>query len=344
VQRYGPAPGRVGAGEVERFQGLIQDIYQEVQRIIVGQEDVLRGVLTCLLVGNSHVLLEGVPGLAKTTLVRALAGALDLDFARVQFTPDLMPADITGTNIISDDPSGERRFRFEQGPVFANLVLADEINRATPKTQAAMLEAMAETQVTVANVQHRLPAPFMVLATQNPIEMEGTYPLPEAQLDRFLFKINVGYPTADELVTILDRTTSDVAPDVRAVARAQDILRLQDLVKQVPIAEHVKQYAARLVMATHPDGQEAPRSSREYVRFGASPRGAIALVMAAKVNALIEGRYNVAFDDIRRVAHPALRHRLILNFEADAEGVNSDAVIDQVVISVRPEEAETAVR
>ncbi|HEX2517685.1 MAG TPA: MoxR family ATPase [Chloroflexota bacterium] len=323
---------------------MIQDIYQEVQRIIVGQEDVLRGVLTCLLVGNSHVLLEGVPGLAKTTLVRALAGALDLDFARVQFTPDLMPADITGTNIISDDPSGERRFRFEQGPVFANLVLADEINRATPKTQAAMLEAMAETQVTVANVQHRLPAPFMVLATQNPIEMEGTYPLPEAQLDRFLFKINVGYPTAEELVTILDRTTSDVAPDVRAVARAQDILRLQDLVKQVPIAEHVKQYAARLVMATHPDGQEAPRSSREYVRFGASPRGAIALVMAAKVNALIEGRYNVAFDDIRRVAHPALRHRLILNFEADAEGVNSDAVIDQVVISVRPEEAETAVR
>jgi MoxR-like ATPase len=290
------------------------------------------------------VLLEGVPGLAKTTLVRALAGALDLDFARVQFTPDLMPADITGTNIISDDPSGERRFRFEQGPVFANLVLADEINRATPKTQAAMLEAMAETQVTVANVQHRLPAPFMVLATQNPIEMEGTYPLPEAQLDRFLFKINVGYPTAEELVTILDRTTSDVAPDVRAVARAQDILRLQDLVKQVPIAEHVKQYAARLVMATHPNGQESPRSSREYVRFGASPRGAIALVMAAKVNALIEGRYNVAFDDIRRVAHPALRHRLILNFEADAEGVNSDAVIDQVVISVRPEEAETAVR
>jgi MoxR-like ATPase len=344
VQRYGPAPGRVGADEVERFQGLIQDIYREVQRIIVGQEDVLRGVLTCLLVGNSHVLLEGVPGLAKTTLVRALAGALDLDFARVQFTPDLMPADITGTNIISDDPSGERRFRFEQGPVFANLVLADEINRATPKTQAAMLEAMAETQVTVANVQHRLPAPFMVLATQNPIEMEGTYPLPEAQLDRFLFKINVGYPTAEELVTILDRTTSDVAPDVRAVARAQDILRLQDLVKQVPIAEHVKQYAARLVMATHPNGQEAPRSSREYVRFGASPRGAIALVMAAKVNALIEGRYNVAFDDIRRVAHPALRHRLILNFEADAEGVDADAVIDQVVISVRPEEAEIAGR
>jgi MoxR-like ATPase len=337
-------PGAPGSAEVERFQGLIQDIYREVQRIIVGQDEVLRGVLICLLVGNSHVLLEGVPGLGKTRLVRALAEALDLEFARVQFTPDLMPADITGTNIISDEPTGERRFRFEPGPVFANLVLADEINRATPKTQAALLEAMAETQVTVANTQHRLPNPFMVLATQNPIEMEGTYPLPEAQLDRFLFKISVGYPSSDELVTILDRTTSDIVPDVRRVARAEDILRLQALVKQVPIAEHVKEYAARVVMATRPDGVEAPRATRDYVRFGASPRGAIALVLAGKVNALLEGRYNVAFDDIRRVAHPALRHRLILNFEADAEGVTTDSVIDQVVMSVRPEEAETAAR
>jgi MoxR-like ATPase len=343
-QRGAPGPGGPGAGEVERFQALIQDIYHEVQRIMVGQDEVLRGVLICLLVGSSHVLLEGVPGLGKTRLVRTLAEALDLEFARVQFTPDLMPADITGTNIISDEPTGERRFRFEAGPVFANLVLADEINRATPKTQAALLEAMAETQVTVANVQHRLPSPFMVLATQNPIEMEGTYPLPEAQLDRFLFKINVGYPSADELVTILDRTTSDTVPDVRRVARAEDILRLQALVKQVPIAEHVKEYAARVVMATRPDGAEAPRATRDYVRFGASPRGAIALVLAGKVNALLDVRYNVAFDDIRRVAHPALRHRLILNFEADAEGVTTDSVIDQVVMSVRPEEAETAAR
>jgi MoxR-like ATPase len=344
VQRYGPVGGQSGQGDVERFRELIQDIYQEVQRIIVGQDEVLRGVLICLLVGNSHVLLEGVPGLGKTRLVRALSEALDLEFARVQFTPDLMPADITGTNIISDDPSGERRFRFEPGPVFANLVLADEINRATPKTQASLLEAMAETQVTVANVQHRLPAPFMVLATQNPIEMEGTYPLPEAQLDRFLFKINVGFPSAEELVAILDRTTSDAVPEIRRVARAQDILRLQALVKQVPIADHVKEYAARLVMATHPSGREAPRATRDYVRFGASPRGAIALVLAGKVNALLDGRYNVAFDDIRRVVHPALRHRLILNFEADAEGVSADTVIDQIVMGVRPDEAETAVR
>ncbi|MDQ3703259.1 MAG: MoxR family ATPase [Chloroflexota bacterium] len=323
---------------------MIQDILHEIQLVIVGQDDVLRGVLICLLAGNSHILLEGVPGVGKTRLVRALAEVLQLEYARVQFTPDLMPADITGTNIISDEPSGERRFRFEPGPVFANLILADEINRATPKTQAALLEAMAESQVTVANVQRKLPSPFMVLATQNPIEMEGTYPLPEAQLDRFLFKINVGFPSADELVSILDRTTSNRVPEVRHVASAQDILRMQSLARQVPIAQHVKEYAARLVMSTHPDGVEAPRAARDYVRFGAGPRGAIALVLAGKINALLEGRYNVAFDDIRRVAHAALRHRLILNFEADAEGVSADTVIDQIVMSVRPEEAETAAR
>ena len=326
----------------ERFAELATAIEREVGAFIVGQQQLVRQTLISLLAG-SHALLEGVPGLGKTMLVRTLAEALDLGFSRIQFTPDLMPADIVGTNIIVEE-GGERRFRFQQGPIFSNLVLADEINRATPKTQAALLEAMAETQVTVANTQHRLPNPFMVLATQNPIEMEGTYPLPEAQLDRFLFKISVGYPSSDELVTILDRTTSDIVPDVRRVARAEDILRLQALVKQVPIAEHVKEYAARVVMATRPDGVEAPRATRDYVRFGASPRGAIALVLAGKVNALLEGRYNVAFDDIRRVAHPALRHRLILNFEADAEGVTTDSVIDQVVMSVRPEEAETAAR
>ncbi len=344
MERYEAGSGRAGSAEVERFQRQIREIIHEVQQVIVGQEDVLRGVLICLLAGSSHVLLEGVPGLGKTRLVRALADVLHLEYSRVQFTPDLMPADITGTNIISDEPSGERRFRFEPGPVFANLILADEINRATPKTQAALLEAMAETQVTVANVQRRLPSPFMVLATQNPIEMEGTYPLPEAQLDRFLFKINVGFPSADELVSILDRTTSDRVPEVRRVAGAEDILRMQALARQVPIAQHVKEYAARLVMATRPDSPEAPRAAREYVRFGASPRGAIALVLAGKINALLEGRYNVAFDDIRRVAHPALRHRLILNFEADAEGVSADTVIDQIVMSVRPEDAEAAAR
>ena len=327
-------------GDVEHFQRTAAGILEEVRRVIVGQDNVLRGALIGLLAGG-HVLLEGVPGLGKTRLVRALAQALDLEYARVQFTPDLMPADITGTNIISDE-SGERRFRFEPGPVFANLVLADEINRATPKTQAALLEAMAETQVTVANVQHRLPAPFMVLATQNPIEMEGTYPLPEAQLDRFLFKINVSYPSAGELVDILQRTTSDRAPDVSRVASAEDILRMQALALQVPAAQHVMEYVARLVQATQPKSPEAPRATREYVRYGASPRGGQALVRAGKINALLEGRYNVAYEDIRSVAHAALRHRLILNFEADAEGVSPDTIIDQIVMSVRPEEGEAA--
>jgi len=338
VSRYERGyPGGRG-DEVEAFQRTADEILSEVRQVIVGQEEVLRSVLICLLAGSSHVLLEGVPGLGKTRMVRALSEALDLDYARVQFTPDLMPADITGTNIISDDESGGRRFRFEQGPVFANLVLADEINRATPKTQAALLEAMAESQVTVANKQHRLPVPFMVLATQNPIEMEGTYPLPEAQLDRFLFKVNVTSPDVDELVEILNRTTTDHLPEVRRAASTHDILRMQELVRQVPIAHHVAEYAARLVVATRPDSPQAPRTTRDYVRFGASPRGGIALVLAAKVNALLDGRYNVAYDDIRRVAHPALRHRLILNFEADAEGVSADTVIDQIVMSVTPEE------
>ncbi|MGH2354437.1 MAG: AAA family ATPase [Chloroflexota bacterium] len=344
MERPERAYSTVRNGDVERFQRSAGDIIHEVQRVIVGQDEVLRGVLICLLAGNSHVLLEGVPGLGKTRLVRALAETLDLDYARVQFTPDLMPADITGTNIISEDAAGERRFRFESGPVFTNLLLADEINRATPKTQAALLEAMAETQVTVANTQHRLPAPFMVLATQNPIEMEGTYPLPEAQLDRFLFKINVTYPSGNELVAILDRTTSDRMPDVNRVAGTEDIRRMQALARQVPIAQHVTEYAARLVMATRPDDRDAPRATRDFVRFGASPRGGQALVLASKVSALLDGRYNVSYEDIRRVAHPALRHRLILNFEADAEGVSADTVIDQIVMSVRPEDAEVAVR
>lgn len=330
-------------GDVDMFRRAAEAIQREVAHIIVGQENVLRGALIGLLAGG-HVLLEGVPGLGKTRLVRALADALDLEYSRVQFTPDLMPADITGTNIISEESGGERRFRFEPGPIFANLVLADEINRATPKTQAALLEAMAETQVTVAKTQHRLPSPFMVLATQNPIEMEGTYPLPEAQLDRFLLKVHVTYPATHELVSILDRTTSDKAPEVGRVATAADLVRMQAVARQVPIAEHVKEYAARLVMATHPELPDAPRATKEYVRFGSSPRGAISLVLAAKINALLEGRYNVSYEDIRLVAHAALRHRIILNFEADAEGITADDVLDQLVIAVTPEEAEAVSR
>lgn len=329
--------------DIDIFRTTAFSIEREVGRIMVGQESVVRAALIALIAGG-HVLLEGVPGLGKTRMVRALSEALDLEYARVQFTPDLMPADITGTNIISGDSIGDRRFRFEAGPIFANLVLADEINRATPKTQAALLEAMAESQVTVANNQHRLPAPFMVLATQNPIEMEGTYPLPEAQLDRFLLKIHVKFPSARELVEILDRTTMGEEPAVDRVAGTEEILRMQAVARQVPIADHVKEYAARLVMSTHPDQAGSPKVTRDYVRFGASPRGGQSLVRAAKVNALIEGRYNVSYEDIRHIAHAALRHRIILNFEADAEGVSTDTVLDELVMSVIPEEAEVAVR
>ncbi|MAG35513.1 MAG: AAA family ATPase [Dehalococcoidia bacterium] len=322
---------------VGRFQQIAASIASEVASVIVGQHEVLRGVLIALFAGG-HVLLEGVPGVGKTRLVRTLAGTLALRYQRIQFTPDLMPADITGTNIIAEDESGERRFRFEPGPIFSNVVLADEINRATPKTQSALLEAMQEQQVTIATQIHRLSAPFMVLATQNPIEMEGTYPLPEAQLDRFLFKLRVTVPTTEELVTILDRTTSEQEHEVRRVATGDQVLRLQELVREVPIAQHVLQYVARLVQATDPQQADAPRITQEYVRYGSSPRGAQALVLAGKVNALIEGRYNVSFEDVRAVAHQSLRHRIILSFEAEAEGVTGDDIIDQLVIAVIPDE------
>ncbi len=329
--------------DLDLFARVTSGILAEVRRVIVGQEDVLSGALVGLLSGG-HVLLEGVPGLGKTRLVRALAGALDLAYSRVQFTPDLMPADITGTNIIADDPSGGRHFRFEAGPVFANLVLADEVNRATPKTQSALLEAMAEGQVTVGNAARPLPAPFMVLATQNPLEMEGTYPLPEAQLDRFAYKILVGYPSLHELTAILDLTTGDATPRVTPVAGAEEILRLQSLVRQVPIAQHVRDYVARLVMASHPGERDAPRHVRQYVRFGASPRAGQALVLAGKVRALLDGRYNVAFEDVRWAAHLALRHRLLLNFEAESDGVTTDAIIDQLLMGTRADDVADRVR
>ena len=323
--------------DLDLFGRVSAGIIAEVKRVIVGQDDVLNGALVGLLTGG-HVLLEGVPGLGKTRLVRALASALDLAYSRVQFTPDLMPADITGTNIIADDPSGARRFRFEPGPVFANLLLADEVNRATPKTQSALLEAMAESQVTVASIAHRLPEPFMVLATQNPLEMEGTYPLPEAQLDRFAYKILVTFPTLEELNAILDLTTGDAVPTVTPVASAPEILRLQSLVRQVPMGQHVRDYVARLVLGTHPDQRDATRFVRQYVRFGASPRAGQALILAGKAYALLDGRYNVGFEDIRRAAHIALRHRLLLGFEAEADGISTDAVIDQIVMTLRTDE------
>jgi len=322
----------------EQFRQAAAAIEAQVGQVIVGQRELVRQTLITLLAGG-NALLEGVPGLGKTMLVRTLADAVDCAFSRIQFTPDLMPSDIVGTNLIAEDESGRRQFQFEAGPIFANLVLADEINRATPKTQSAMLEAMQERSVTVAKVTRPLPEPFFVLATQNPLEMEGTYPLPEAQLDRFFFKINVPFPTVDELVEIANRTTGAVTPQAEPAADGATIQAMQELARGVPIADHVTTYAARLLKATHPAEPDAPESVRRYVRYGASPRGMQAMILAAKIIALLDGRYNAAFDDIRQAALPALRHRLILNFEAQAEGITTDAVIETVLEEVVPDEA-----
>ncbi|HML20842.1 MAG TPA: MoxR family ATPase [Aggregatilinea sp.] len=318
---------------IDDFHQTADAILAEVGKVIVGQDEVVRQVLMCVIVGG-HALLEGVPGLGKTMLVRTLADVLDLKFARVQFTPDLMPADILGTNIMEEGEDGRRMFRFEAGPVFANLLLADEINRATPKTQSALLEAMQEKTVTVANHRYQLDQPFFVLATQNPLEMEGTYPLPEAQLDRFLFKIDVLFPSASELVEIMGRTTGLGSPHASIAANGARILAMGDLVRQVPIATHVSEMIARLVIATHPDSEDASDLVRQYVRYGSSPRGGQALVLGAKVNALLEGRYNVAYEDVLAVAASALRHRILLNFEGQAEGVSTDDVIADLLARV----------
>jgi MoxR-like ATPase len=318
----------------ERFREIAARIEGEVGKYIVGQREVVRHTLICLIAGG-HALLEGVPGLGKTMLVRTLAQVLDLDFARIQFTPDLMPADIVGTDILEEAEDGRREFRFQPGPVFTNLLLADEINRATPKTQSALLEAMQERTVTVANRSYPLGPPFLVLATQNPIEMEGTYPLPEAQLDRFLFKVNVTFPSSQELVEILNRTTGDAEPVVGVVADGPTVVAMGTLARQVPVALPVSDYAARLAIATHPDSDVAPDVVRRYVRYGSSPRGAQALILGGKVTALLAGRYNVAFEDLRDVAPAALRHRVLLNFEAQAEGVSGDAVVREVVRAVQ---------
>jgi MoxR-like ATPase len=320
----------------EEFRDAAAAIEEQVGRVIVGQRELVRHTLVTLLAGG-NALLEGVPGLGKTMLVRTLAQAIDCSFSRIQFTPDLMPSDIVGTNLIVEDESGHRQFQFERGPIFANLLLADEINRATPKTQSAMLEAMQERSVTVAKVTRKLAEPFFVLATQNPLEMEGTYPLPEAQLDRFFFKVDVPFPTAEELVEIADRTTGAAFPQAKPVADGDKIVAMQELARGVPIAGHVTEYAARLLRATHPDDPLAPDAIRQYVRYGASPRGMQAMILAGKITALLDGRYNVAFDDLRQAARPALRHRLILNFEAQAEGISTDEVIVSLLEAVQPE-------
>src|SRR5919199_5006824 len=317
----------------EEFRQRATTIEAEVGQVIVGQRDLIRQALITLLAGG-NALLEGVPGLAKTTLVRTLAEVIDCTFSRIQFTPDLMPADIVGTTLISEDESGRKAFRFEPGPIFANLVLADEINRATPKTQSALLEAMQERTVTVAKTMHPLPQPFFVLATQNPMEMEGTYPLPEAQLDRFFFKLQVGYPTPDELNEILNRTTSNAVPTVEKVADGAALMEVGDLARDVPISPQVLDYASRVVLATHPGREGVPKVTNDYIRYGASPRGAQTLVLGGKIRALLEGRFNVSHEDEREVAYPALRHRIILNLQAEMEGISADRILDEILAKV----------
>ena len=322
------------ARAAEQFRKDYLAVREQVSRVVVGNQSIIDGVLVCLFTGG-HVLLEGVPGIGKTLLVRSLARALGLEFSRIQFTPDLMPADITGTTVVTEieQPGGgvRREFAFRQGPVFAQILLADEINRATPKTQAAMLESMQEGSVTIGNDTHALPRPFFVLATQNPIEQEGTYPLPEAQLDRFFFKLIVGYSSREEMAEILRRTTRAESPEIRPVLDAESILSHQKLVRRVAIADHVQDYAVRLVLATHPSGAYATPTVNKYVAVGASPRAAQALVLAAKCRALVGGRPSVSVDDVKKVAKPALRHRILTNFEADADGVSADQIIDNAV-------------
>jgi len=318
---------------IQTFREAHGRLRDEIGKVIVGQEEVVDNTLTALFAGG-HVLLEGVPGLGKTLLVRTLGEALDMPFNRIQFTPDLMPADILGTNIVMESPDGRREFQFQRGPIFAHLILADEINRATPKTQSAMLEAMQEKQVTAGGEIRKLVEPFFVMATQNPIDQEGTYPLPEAQLDRFFFKLLVGYPTGEELSEVLNRTTAGVLAHVGKVVQREELMQLMKLVREVPVASHVQDYAVRLVLATHPKTETAAPIANQYLRFGSSPRGAQTLLLGGKVRALAQGRFNVSFDDVQAAAYPALRHRLILNFEAEAEGIITDQLITQILQDV----------
>ncbi|HEY3320550.1 MAG TPA: MoxR family ATPase [Planctomycetota bacterium] len=328
------------AQQAGEFREVFAKLRDEIGKVMVGHREIIDGVLTCIFAGG-NCLLEGAPGLGKTLLVRTLAQCLDLRFSRIQFTPDLMPADIIGTNIVTESDDGKREMRFQPGPIFAQIVLADEVNRATPKTQSALLEAMQEQSVTVGRTHYKLEQPFFVLATQNPIEQEGTYPLPEAQLDRFLFKLNVGYSNRTELTEVLRRTTETAKYDATKVIDGQSLLKYRSFVRQALVAPPVMDYAVRLTLATVPGGEYATDATNKYVRFGASPRGAQALVLAAKIRGLLDGRYHASFEDIEAIALPSLRHRIILNFEAEAERIDTDNVVKELLKSV-PKQLEDA--
>lgn len=320
----------INQDSIKGVSGIVSKIEKEIGKYMVGQKDMIRQVLICMLAGG-NLLLEGVPGLGKTRLIRTLGEVLDLKFSRIQFTPDLMPADVCGTNIISRSEDGSGMYQFQPGPVFSNIVLADEINRATPKTQSALLEAMQEQTVTVGNTTYKLPQPFFVMATQNPIEMEGTYPLPEAQMDRFMFKLNVPFPSFSELFDIVSLTTSNMQPELEKVSGGEDILHLRSVVKEIPMAKPVQEFAIKTVMASHPESEYAPAPAKKYIRFGSSPRGAQAIINAAKIRAVLDGRYNAAIEDVKYVAYPALRHRIFLNFEGISEGITADSMIDEII-------------
>ena len=326
--------------QLDAFRRDFQSLRSEIGKVIVGQDDIVEGTLIALIAGG-HVLLEGVPGLGKTLLVRTLANALDSRFSRIQFTPDLMPADLIGTNVMFETPDGQRQFEFQGGPIFSNIVLADEINRATPKTQSALLEAMQEHSVTVAGKTHDLGKLFFVMATQNPLEMEGTYPLPEAQLDRFFFKLIVKYPSTGDMESILDRTTEAISPSAEACLSGDRIVEMSQLARRIPIADDVRRFGISLVMATHPDDERAAEMTKRYVRYGSSPRGAQALILAAKIRAILDQRYHVACDDLREIAPKVLRHRIILNFEGQAENVKPDDVIANILKSAEQPLAAT---
>jgi MoxR-like ATPase len=321
------------AGFLESFQR----IHKEISKVIVGHQRLIEDVLTGLFAGG-HVLLEGVPGIGKTMLVSTLANTVDSVFSRIQFTPDLMPSDIIGTRVVVEDDAGKKHFSFQKGPIFTQVLLADEINRATPKTQSALLEAMQEKAVTVSGQRHTLEAPFFVLATQNPLEMEGTYPLPEAQLDRFLFKLTVTFPPLEDLIEVARRTTVRETPRAQVVLKSGEVVQMMGIVRDVPIAAHVEKYAARLLLMTHPGGGQETPMLRQYVKYGASPRGLQAMILGSKVRALLDGRYNVSVDDIRQVARPAMRHRLILNFEGEAEEIKPDEIIGEIIEKTTVEE------